>query len=47
MRARLAHLAWFEKDLAENSEKECTLAYFHHPLFSSGKHGNQAKMRPT
>ena len=40
-------LAWLEKDLAENSEKDCTLAYFHHPLFSSGKHGNQAKMRPT
>ena len=25
----------------------CTLAYFHHPLFSSGAHGNQVKMRPT
>jgi acid phosphatase type 7 len=39
-------LAWLKSDLAANSEKRCTLAYFHHPLFSSGKHGNQTKMRP-
>ena len=25
----------------------CTIAYFHHQLFSSGEHGNQTKMRPT
>jgi hypothetical protein len=38
---------WLEEDLAANSDKECTLAYFHHPLFSSGQHGNDPKMRPT
>jgi acid phosphatase type 7 len=37
---------WLRKDLADNP-RACTLAYFHHPLFSSGKHGNQTKMRPT
>jgi 3',5'-cyclic AMP phosphodiesterase CpdA len=37
---------WLQKDLAANP-KSCTLAYFHHPLFSSGEHGNQTKMRPT
>lgn len=24
----------------------CTLAYFHHPLFSSGEHGDMPSMRP-
>jgi acid phosphatase type 7 len=37
---------WLKRDLAANPRK-CTLAYFHHPLFSSGPHGNQTKMRPT
>jgi hypothetical protein len=27
---------WLQKDLAANDEGECTLAYFHHPLFASG-----------
>jgi hypothetical protein len=40
-------LTWLKNDLAANSGKKCTLAYFHHPLFSSGDHGNQTKMRPT
>jgi len=39
-------VGWLEKDLAANSEKKCTLAYFH-PLFSSGEHGNQTKMTAT
>jgi hypothetical protein len=39
-------LTWLKQDLAANPKK-CTLAYFHHPLFSSGTHGNQTKMRPT
>jgi predicted MPP superfamily phosphohydrolase len=30
---------WLEKDLIDNKSK-CVLAYFHHPLFSSGNHGN-------
>lgn len=37
---------WLEKDLAANP-KQCTAAYWHHPLFSSGKHGNDTKMRPA
>ncbi len=40
-------LTWLKRNLAANSGKECTLAYFHHPLFSSGsEHGNQPKVRP-
>ena len=29
---------WLEKDLAANDEQKCTLAYFHHPLFTSGSY---------
>jgi Calcineurin-like phosphoesterase len=30
---------WLEEDLAANEEEEaCTLAYFHHPLFTSGEY---------
>lgn len=32
-------IRWLESDLAANGDGECTLAYFHHPLFNSGKHG--------
>ena len=39
-------LTWLKNDLAANP-KTCTLAYWHHPLFSSGPHGNQTKMKPT
>ena len=40
-------LTWLEKDLSANPTK-CTLAYFHHPLFTSGSgHGNSTKMRAT
>jgi hypothetical protein len=39
-------VSWLRNDLAANPNR-CTLAYFHHPLFSSGKHGNQTKMRPA
>lgn len=38
-------LTWLKKDLAANPA-DCTLAYFHHPLFSSGQHGNATKVRP-
>jgi hypothetical protein len=37
---------WLEQDLAANP-RTCTLAYFHHPLFSSGLQGNELKMKPT
>jgi acid phosphatase type 7 len=29
---------WLEEDLAANDEQKCTLAYFHHPLFTSGSY---------
>jgi hypothetical protein len=37
---------WLKQDLAANPTA-CTLAYWHHPLFSSGYHGNRAFMKPT
>ena len=36
--------AWLRADLAANRSR-CTLAYWHHPRFSSGQHGNQEQMR--
>jgi hypothetical protein len=37
---------WLRADLAA-STKRCTLAYWHHPLFSSGAvHGNQTQTQP-
>jgi Calcineurin-like phosphoesterase len=38
-------LAWLRDDLATHSNR-CTLAYWHHPRFSSGEHGNHAFMDP-
>jgi acid phosphatase type 7 len=41
-----AQVQWLEEDLAA-SPADCTLAYFHHPLFSSGSvHGDQPEVRP-
>jgi hypothetical protein len=38
---------WLRGELAA-SAKPCTLAYWHHPLFSSGaEHGNDPEMRPV
>ncbi len=42
-RSRQAH--WLRKNLRKHRAR-CTLAYFHHPLFSSGEHGNEPMMRP-
>ena len=38
-----AQLAWLKKDLAQH-KAPCTLAYWHHPLTSSGGHGNNDRM---
>jgi acid phosphatase type 7 len=38
-----AQLAWLRADLAAHPAR-CTLAYWHHPLYSSGGHGSIAKM---
>ena len=35
---------WLKADLAANPRR-CVLAYWHHPLFSSGVHGNDASVR--
>lgn len=37
--------AWLRADLAANAKK-CTLAYFHHPLWSSGGHGPNSRVQP-
>jgi len=40
-------VTWLKDDLAANP-RTCTLAYFHHPLFSSGSsHGGNSKMKPS
>src|SRR5258706_1266614 len=35
---------WLRADLAANPT-QCTLAYWHHPVFSSGQYGNNPRMR--
>lgn len=41
-----AQTDWLKADLAANSKK-CVAAYWHHPLFSSGEHGNNPVSRPV
>lgn len=41
-----AQIDWLKADLAANSKK-CVAAYWHHPLFSSGEHGNDPVSRPV
>jgi len=44
-----AQTKWLEEDLAANAadEGECTLAYMHHPRFSSGEeHGSTPRLEP-
>lgn len=43
-RAGSAQVRWLREDLATHPAK-CTLACWHHPVFSSGKHGNDARRR--
>ena len=45
VQAGSAQEQWLRADLAAN-RTQCTLAYWHHPLFSSGEHGNDVRMRP-
>ena len=42
---RKAQMDWLEKDLTDN-KKFCTVAYWHHPRFSSGSHGSDQKFVP-
>ena len=40
-------MRWLEADLAANEDKSCTLAYMHHPRFSSGEeHGSTHYVKP-
>ena len=40
-------VSWLKQDLAAHPSS-CTLAYWHHPVFSSGlEHGNDPKMIPS
>jgi hypothetical protein len=39
-----AEWTWLKQDL-QSSTRPCTLAYWHHPLFSSGPHGPQVAVR--
>ncbi len=42
-----AQIRWLKADLAANDDKQCTLAYFHHPRFSSGEeHGSIPEAKP-
>jgi acid phosphatase type 7 len=38
-------MEWLRRKLT-SSDAECTLAYMHHPLYSSGEHGNNSGKRP-
>lgn len=40
-------VAWLQADLAASSSTACTLAFWHYPVFSSGRHGNIAHMAPV
>lgn len=42
--AHAAQLAWLRQEL-ETRPARCTLAYWHHPLYSSGGHGSISVMR--
>ena len=45
--AEAPQVRWLKADLAANDDKSCTLAYMHHPRFSSGgKHGSTHYIKP-
>lgn len=44
--AQEAQLTWLRAELKRDPAR-CTLAYWHHPLYSSGMHGNIARMKPA
>jgi len=37
---------WLRADLAAHASASCTLAYWHHPRFSSGEHGGDSEYGP-
>jgi hypothetical protein len=44
--AESEQIAWIKQDLAEHPYTACILAYGHHPRFSSGERGVEARMKP-
>jgi hypothetical protein len=45
--ARSAQVEWLKKDLVDNSNAACTLAYWHHPRFSSKlSSGGNSSVKP-
>lgn len=38
----VAQLSWLRADLAQNATTKCTMAYWHHPVFSSGPNATNA-----
>lgn len=40
-----AQQAWLATDLASHRDAQCTAVYFHHPRYSSGKHGNHFQVQ--
>jgi hypothetical protein len=42
-----AQQEWLRADLAANGGGACALAYWHHPVFSSGEHGSDPRMAAT
>ncbi len=41
-----AQLDWLTNDLTTNAS-DCTLVYYHHPVFNAGEEGEQPSMRPV
>jgi hypothetical protein len=41
----VAQQAWLIADLTTHRNYRCTVAYYHHPRFSSGRHGNHYQMQ--
>jgi acid phosphatase type 7 len=37
---------WLQTDLTNTTNKQCTLAYFHHPLFSTGNNVTNPNVKP-
>ncbi|MFM7536828.1 MAG: metallophosphoesterase [Acidimicrobiales bacterium] len=41
-----AQYRWLQAELAASAGRRCTLAYWHHPRFSSGQYGNDRRTEP-
>lgn len=41
-----AQMKWLQTDLSQNASAKCTLAFWHHPRFSSGDHTDDSSVKP-